>query len=93
MVSRSFLVTQACLNALQEKMPVSVRHHGAAATWKYCAKYFLDDEVPDYWLVPIRKHFDALYHRERFNAPPLGSGLSLVGGDVVQLFIPHAGMK
>lgn len=46
-------------------MPVSVRHHGAAATWKYCAKYFLGDEIPDYWIEPIRKHFAVLDRRER----------------------------
>lgn len=65
MVSRSFLVTQACLNAIQERMPQSVLIHGAAATWRWAYSLFQDGEVPRHWMKDVRKHFSILDRRER----------------------------
>lgn len=65
MVSRRFLIEQACINALEEFMPVTIQLHGAAATWKWCAALFVGDTVPNHWLEPIRKHFAILDRRER----------------------------
>lgn len=65
MVSREFMVRQACLNALQENMPESVRVDGAAKTLKWCSTLWLMDSVPYYWCAMVRKHFAILDRRER----------------------------
>lgn len=65
MVSRNFLIQQACLTALEQAMPDTMRIFGPRAAANDAIRILCFSSESHWFIQDVRKHFAILDRRER----------------------------